>query len=207
MKRNIKLVAAALLLGTQTLAGSLRVPTGGYPNSLNASDLERYNSMLELLQQSALRNVQRQRVTVFFLKLNVIRRFIEEGDPAWKLDRELVCGLIWKDLFVAKHTGRLAKVLGGSKSSVNQGFRGLGYGSVRHSDEQFLEIFPELDALPWGDRRQWVMLSVPRIEWRNLNLTVVPSMSSPGRGAGDALGESEFDFPKISPEREAGDNP
>jgi hypothetical protein len=207
MKRNIKLVAAALLLGTQTLVGSLKIPARDFSADLNAWDRGRYVATQKKLQQKEVRYIHGIGVAVFRQKINVIKEFIAEGDPEQKLNRGLACGLLLKDQYTAKNNERLRQVFGGSKSWMNLHWAKLGYRGVPGKSPA--DVFPELSGLCYAEQRKWTLLFIPETGPQSKPQEGLPVQSDSSSlnkpEADDTFGELGFDFSEISPGQGADD--
>jgi hypothetical protein len=170
MKKNIKLISAALLLGTQTLMGSFPpvFRDNVYFNRLTNKEKMTVISMSEKFSRQDLRYNRFHEII-----LAEIKEFVNE-DPARALIRGFVWGILWNGVLIARHTRTLGTGLNKSKSWVNEKFARMGY--TKDSVKNLLKFFPALCVLSTAELMQWVLLRPP---------TVAPSASVPAEGVGD----------------------
>jgi hypothetical protein len=153
MKKNIKLITTALLLGTQTLLGSHPRLANGYFNLFTGAEIEKFNAMLLVLERPEFRYNRFHTLDVFFEMFNRIKGFVE-ADPERMIVRGLACGILWNGLYVAVNTRRVGSLMNRSKSSINDKFARLGYPVVSVSKKN---VFLGLCELPEVELSQWTI--------------------------------------------------
>jgi hypothetical protein len=164
MKKNITLVTIALLLGTQSIMGSLGLPDGDsfeladgnspYFSLLNDEDKAVYRAMQAEFRE--FRNRQNKKSSDFSQVIDQILGFVE-GVPNRMWARASACGIIQLDRCLVKNDQTLEKFLDKTILAIRDAFSALGYSAVKAKDiEKPLREF--LGKIPPAERRQWTVV-------------------------------------------------
>jgi hypothetical protein len=90
--------------------------------------------------------------------ISKVQRYISQNDGSNNdAKRSLVCGMIWWEDAIAISTPQFCKLVGKCKSTLNGGFKSLGYGIVPISFEfarRLSAAIPEMSANEW---RRWTI--------------------------------------------------
>jgi hypothetical protein len=157
MKKNITIIAASLLLGTQMVDGA-----AGRPATVRLNPYFRFLSLEEQRQYKVMRKrfvLNRRGLQNFdsFGKILFIIKAFVYGESGREEVRGLACGVFFSGPFIAVNNGILRIFLDKSKSSINDSFKRLGYESVGWSEG----IFNIVDLLPPPRRKGWIMRKNP----------------------------------------------
>jgi hypothetical protein len=153
MKKNITIIAASLLLGTQMVEGAARNPVLFPVNpvlaNLRPDEWAEYHAMKE---RFAFVSKRQSKLSDFVRHFYEVRAFVL-GEPGREDVRGLACGIFFVGQYIVVNNGRLKSLFNRSKSSVNGCFQSLGYLAVTWIPD----IFPILDGLPFEEKRVWTM--------------------------------------------------
>ena len=126
-----------------------------YIDQLNSNDKEEYMKLADRLSRPDWRNKRDHSAEKFKEMLQLVKTFAVRGNNE-DASRCLACGIIWLSSALAINIQQLMKLTSKSKSSLNNSFSDLGYGSVPAHSESMKELltkFPFMNS--YAILRQW----------------------------------------------------
>jgi hypothetical protein len=129
---------------------------------LNEADRVKYRQLQQLMETLTFRTNREQVAIKFQVILSQIKQFAIrcDGDD-WR--RCFVCGIVWLDGAVAVNTRQLSVLMSKCKSSINAGFRAIGFTNSVMSPSQALALIREFPFFAHNSNeiRQWTIRENP----------------------------------------------
>lgn len=129
-----------------------------YWDRLNDADKQTYMLLRNTLSTPTLRNRRNKSAETFTEIIESLKQFVMRGDSDDK-NRALVCGIYWFPDSIAVNTQQLMLMLSKCKSSINNSFQLLGYGTIptgANASPELIRLFPEFKN-NYAQLRQWTI--------------------------------------------------
>lgn len=131
---------------------------------LSITDQDEYLKVRQSIAPKGTRIQRAKSISMFKNALNSIKLFVQKGEEDdWR--RSIVCGIFWLNQdIVGINSSQLSFLMGKGKSSINEGFREIGFVTLRPSTEMTQILMSQFSIISKNkaEARKWSFHEIPK---------------------------------------------